>query len=232
MAARVNNPEPQYSYPRFALGTSTPVARWDPYPMYVLDSELDELVDDIPGDTGTFVDNTVDTESPYRIILFSNGNVRAIPVDTPDPLPPTGLAVDPRLSSVLLTWNAPATGSAGSYAVYRDGVQIGTPTGRSYRDLGVVVGNTYNYSVQTIDPFGQRSDVTATVPAFIDPALNVAPTVTVTSWPLTAPTNGRTYVRVCASDANAQSLALTLECDEGSLEATDDPSIWIYTPGA
>jgi hypothetical protein len=188
------------------------------------------LMGEASGVLGDLSDDTVDTEAEYRLIMFSNGNVRAVPVATPDPVAPLNLDGTPGLSSVRLTWDAPLTGSVGSYAIWRDGVQIGTNSARNYRDTGVVVGNTYEYTVQTIDPYGQRSDQSDPFEAFIDPALNVAPTVTVTSWPPAAPSNGRTYVRVCASDANAQTLTLALECDEGTLVATDDPSIWLYTP--
>lgn len=52
---------------------------------------------------------TVDTNQPFRIIMFSNGEIKTIPLDTPDPVAPTNLAGTPRLSSVLLTWTASAS---------------------------------------------------------------------------------------------------------------------------
>jgi hypothetical protein len=109
-------------------------------------------------------------------------------------------------------------------------VQIGTSTGLSYRDGTVVPGTTYSYRVQTVDSYGQRSPLTSAVIAFVDPSLNVAPVAAVTAWPTTAPTNGKTLIRVCASDPDAQSLLLALGVSSGTVTPTDDPSIWYYTP--
>lgn len=177
------------------------------------------------------VANTVDTGASYRIILFSDTTVKAIPVATPVPTTPTGLAATPRLSSVKLTWTAATLPTSGkTYVIYRNGSQIATTTALSYRDIAVAVGSTYTYQVLTRDIYGQRSSLTTGVSAYIDPALNVAPNMTVTAWPTTAPSNGRTLIRVCAADVNAQTLSLALSVDVGSLAPTDDPSIWYYTP--
>jgi chitodextrinase len=130
---------------------------------------------------------------------------------------------------VRLAWTSAATPAA-SYDVYRDGSKIGSSTGLTFRDSAVTPGATYSYRVRTVDSYGQTSALTAAVTAFIDPALNQAPTVTVTSWPALAPTNGKTLLRVCGSDVDAQVLTLALGTDSGLLEPTDDPSIWYYTP--
>jgi hypothetical protein len=173
-----------------------------------------------------FDGETVDTGQHYRMIMFANGNVRAIPFATVAPAVPTGLAASARLSSVRLTWTAAPTGT--EYVVYRNSVEIARASSASYRDLAVTVGVTYTYQVQTVDTYGQRSAASAGVAAFIDPSLNVAPVVTVKSWPPAVPSNGRTYLRVNARDANAQVLALGLGVDAGTITPTDDPSIWIY----
>lgn len=173
--------------------------------------------------------NTVDTGVPYRIIIFADGTVRGIPYATPVPTAPTGLARVIKVSSVKLSWTA-ATTPAALYEVFRGGSLIGTSFGLTYRDGTVVTGNTYSYQVRTKDAYGQVSPLTAAVTAFVDPALNVAPTVTVTSWPTTAPTNGKTILRVCGADADAQTLVLALGTDTGTLTPTDDPSIWYYHP--
>jgi len=181
-------------------------------------------------DITELVGDTVDSGAPYRLILFEDGTVRAIPASTVDPTPPTGLAVEAHLSSVRLTWAAATAPTSGrTYVVYRDGVQIGTTAGLSFRDISIASGATYSYRVRTQDAYGQQSSLTSPVSAFIDPATNSAPAVTVTSWPLAAPTNGRTLLRVAASDVDAQSLALTLGVDDGTIVPTDDPSVWIYT---
>lgn len=172
---------------------------------------------------------TVDTEEAYRVILFSNGNVRAIPIGAVPPSIPTGLARVPRINSVRLTWAVPA--GAATYAVYRNGAPYAIASTNSYRDRSVTVGATYTYAVQAISSFGLRSAITDTVSAFIDPALNIAPTVEVRTWagiPVYA--HSRSIVRVNASDADAQVLAYTLGVDIGSLIATADPSVWILVP--
>ena len=67
--------------------------------------------------------------------------------------------------------------------------------------------------------------------AFIDPALNEPPTVTITSWPTSVPLGGsRAVIHVNAKDVDAQALAHTLNTDVGSLVATADPTVWILIP--
>jgi hypothetical protein len=108
-------------------------------------------------------------------------------------------------------------------------VQIGTSSVPDFRDTTVTVSSTYTYTVQAIDQYGQRSGMSASENAFIDPALNEAPEVTITCWPAEIPTNGIALVRVNAIDVDAQLLALTLDVDLGALEVTDDPSVWRLT---
>lgn len=183
------------------------------------------------GNLDELTGSAVDSPAEYRLLLFSNGTVKAIPTSALDPVPPTGLAVLARLSSAKLTWTAATAPLSGrTYAIYRNGAQIATTTSVSYTDRGVSPGSTYIYQVLTVDTYGQRSALTTAVTAFIDPSLNVPPVVTVTAWPPAAPTNGKTYLRVCATDADSQTLTLALGVDSGSIVSTDDPSIWIYTP--
>jgi hypothetical protein len=178
------------------------------------------------GTTGEFAD----TFQPMKLIGLSNGDTIAIPAGANAPATPTGLDTTARLSSVRVAWDAAAR--AARYVLYRTpgGVLSEQITATSYRDLAVSVGSTYQYYVQAVDQYGQRSQIAGPDTAFIDPALNVAPTVTVKAWPPSAPSNGRTYLRVNARDANAQALALALEVDAGTITATPDPSVWIYTP--
>jgi hypothetical protein len=180
------------------------------------------------GTSGGVGGDTVDTFEHYRIIMLADGTVRAIPFDTPVPAMPTGVTATARLSSVRVAWTPAPTGAV--YIVTRGGVEVTRTDNSSYRDLAITPGSTYTYQVQTIDAYGQRSPITSPVTAFIDPALNVAPTVTVRAWPASFPTNGRTVLRVNAGDVNAQALALALNIDAGTLTATGDPSVWIYGP--
>lgn len=190
-----------------------------------------EIITNTGGGGGELAGLTVDTGTQYRVILFSNGTTRAIPYSTPAPVAPTGVTVNARLSSVRVSWTASPTAGA-TYAVYRDGVKVTTTSQLSYRDTNIASGSTYAYQVQTIDPYGQTSALTTAVNGFVDPATNSAPTISVTAWPTTAPSNGKTYLRVCARDVDAQTLALALSVDTGTVTPTDDPSLWIYTPGA
>ena len=175
--------------------------------------------------------DTVDTFDEYRVIMFSDGTVRAIPAGATPPVTPTGLAVDPRISSVRVSWNAVV--GASYYIVRRDGTQVHSTSGTthtSWRDRGRTVDNTYFYTVQAVDYYGQRSPISSAVPAYIDPASNVAPDVLVTAWPTTAPSDGITLLRVNARDLDAQDLEIALEVDSGTITATDDPSLWHYEP--
>lgn len=183
-----------------------------------------------PGPPGALESTaTVDTGEAYRVIVFSDGTTRAIPVDAVAPATPTGLATLARINSVRLTWSA--VSGATQYVVYRNAAQVAVVSGPLYRDSAVVVGSTYTYNVAAVSVYGLRSGYSSNVSAFIDPALNVAPTVEVTTWPAGAIALGnKVIVRVNAADVDAQLLALTLGTSVGSLVATADPTVWILEP--
>jgi hypothetical protein len=200
-----------------------------------LQEDILEAVGDLIVEGGTdLVGETVDGHNSYRIILFDNGTMRGIPVLTPEPNLATDLAATPRLSSVRLNWTAAETipGLYVTYRIFKNGVQVATTDLTSWRDKNILAGSTYTYALQTVDTYGQVSAVTDAVSAFVDPALNTAPRVSITAYPAVAPTNGITILRVHADDDDAQTLILNLVPDSGSgtLTATDDPSVWHYTP--
>jgi chitodextrinase len=175
---------------------------------------------------GTWVSNTVDTGQVYKGIMLSDGTVRAIPVDAVAPVPPTGLARVIRLTSVSLTWTA--VPGVAHYQVSRDGANIGTSTSTDFRDTTVSVGNTYSYTVSSVDQYQQRSPPSASVSATVDLSLNSAPTdVVITCWPTPLPTDGPAFVRVNAREIDVHDMAMALNVDAGSLQATNDPSVWI-----
>jgi hypothetical protein len=180
------------------------------------------------GGEGSMTGNTVDTGEPYKVILFSNGQARAIPVGADPPATPTGLARTVKINSVRLTWTPVQYGP--SYVVYRNGSPIATVSTASFQDTNVTIGQTYTYAVQSIDVYGLRSGLSSTVSAFIDPALNVAPTIEVRSWPTSVALGNRAIIRVNAKDLDSQALALALNVNVGSLVATADPSVWILIP--
>ena len=171
---------------------------------------------------------TVDTGELYKVILFSNGQARAIPVGADPPNTPTGLAREVHINSVKLTWNPVQYGPG--YVIYRDGSQIGTTGALFFRDTGVVVGQTYTYTIQAVDSYGLRSGISSSVSAFIDPALNTVPSIEIRSWPTSVALGNRCIIRVNAKDVDAQTLALTLGVDVGSLIPHADPSMWILEP--
>lgn len=169
---------------------------------------------------------TVDTGWSYKVIMLSDGTVRAVPVGTAAPATPTGLAAVAGPTSARLSWNV--TSGASSYLIYRNGTLIKTTADTSYRDTGAA-GTTYSYTLAAQNSYGMRSPLTAPLSVFMDPALNTSPIVSVTTWPTTIPTTGSCIVRVNARDVDAQILALTLSVSTGSLRPTPDPSVWILT---
>ncbi len=173
---------------------------------------------------------TVDSGVLYRIILYSNGTVRAVPADAVAPNTPTALTGTASINSIKLTWTP--VGGAAQYIIYRDGIdpRIIGATVAEYRDTNVVVGQTYVYAIGAIDGYGLRSTPSGTINVFVDPALNRNPTVSVRIWPTTVAVGSRAIVRVNATDLDAQTLAVTLGVDVGSLIPASDPSVWILAP--
>lgn len=162
---------------------------------------------------------TADTQQAYKLVALFEPTRRfvPIPIDTEAPGTPASLARSIRLTSVRLSWDQVAGATA--YRIYRDDALLSTVNdGPSYRDTAIDVGETYEYAVRAVDEYGQWSELSSSVTAFIDAALNVAPTVAITQW--------GPYIRVNASDADAQVLELALEVDAGSLSVTDDPTVW------
>lgn len=193
-----------------------------------LRGQLDDIIDSATfpedgggGGSGT----TVDTGESFKLIMLSDGTVRAIPIAAVPPTTPTGVSIITRLTSVSLSWTAVA--GATSYQITRNGVVIGTSPFTSYRDGGVTIGSTYDYRVASIDQYQQRSPASAPVTTFIDVALNQAPAdVVITVWPTPIPVDGYSYVRVNAREMDVQNLAFALSVDVGSISSTADPSTW------
>jgi cellulose 1,4-beta-cellobiosidase len=80
--------------------------------------------------------------------------------DSTPPSVPSGLAkTGATTTSISLIWadstdpDSPVTG----YKVYRNGTQVGTPTGSSFTDTGLTDGTSYSYTVSAYDPAGNNS---------------------------------------------------------------------------
>jgi len=84
--------------------------------------------------------------------------------------PPTALEARSDGKRVFLSWIF--TAGATSYAIERDGVQIGTSTTQSYTDGAVTVGDTYSYRIRAKTPnttSDASSAVSVTVPQSAGP---------------------------------------------------------------
>jgi hypothetical protein len=181
------------------------------------------------GGGGGGSDETVDTGESYKTILYSDGRVRAVPVSAVPPAAPGAPTLTAKVASVRLNWTA--VSGATYYGVYRDGVWIASVSETVYRDFAVTTGETYLYKLRSANAYDMVSEsYSSEVSVFVDPALNVAPTVEVRTWPTSIPVNQRAIVRINAVDVDAQTLANTLSVNVGSLVGTADPSIWILIP--
>lgn len=162
-----------------------------------------------------------------KLLRMQDGSVKAIPVTATAPPAPTGLAVDVHLSYVIFSWQS--VSGATQYQVYRDGSLVSTISGTSYLDENITVGQTYQYTVIAVNTHGMWSTTPTAVPAFINPAINSAPTIaSITVWPTNPRPNEKVYVHVNAVDVDVQELATTLGVSAGSLQATFDPSTWVW----
>jgi chitodextrinase len=184
-------------------------------------------VADISGAGGGSLEGaTVDTNQLYKILLFSNGTLKAIPASANPPAAPV-ISGSVGVAAVNIDW--PLVNGAVSYNVYKDGALLGNTSSSSYLDRNVTLNATYNYTVRSVDQYGQPSILSNTFTAFIDPTLNHHPTVAVTVWPNPVPGGSQALVRVGASDIDYQTLAMTLGVNHGQLQPTADNSIWILT---
>ncbi len=86
--------------------------------------------------------------------------------DTTPPSAPAGLTASAGDSQVALSWNAASDNVAVTgYRVYRDGIQVATPTGTTYTDTGRVNGTSYSYTVRAVDAAGNVSTSSNTASA-------------------------------------------------------------------
>jgi hypothetical protein len=128
--------------------------------------------------------------------------------DTGPPTAPTGLtAATPSSTRVDLTWIASTDDVAvDHYAIFRDGLQVGTSTSPSYSDATVGPGATYGYSVTAYDPAGYASPPSETVSV----TTPEAPTSVVFVASGDHGANARTDASLAALDASGVSFYLAL----------------------
>lgn len=77
--------------------------------------------------------------------------------DTTAPAAPAGLAATGGTRQVVLDWADNAEPDLAGYRVYRNGVQIASPTGSAFTDTGLADGATYTYEVTAVDNAGNES---------------------------------------------------------------------------
>lgn len=176
---------------------------------------------------GVTIESADGSGTGWKLIAMPDGSVRAVPQDTVAPDAPANLTGNIHLAFVALTWDAVNT--ATQYKVYRDGSLLATVTGTAYSDSTIQISHTYAYTVVAVNQYGMFGQASTPFTAFINPALNSPPVISgITIWPANPKPNDVVYVRVNASDVDAQQLALTLGVDVGALTSTFDPSTWIW----
>ena len=84
------------------------------------------------------------------------------------PSAPTNLSATPvSTESIELFWSPSTDPESGIafYRVFRDGTEIGTPTGTDYQDAGLEATTTYEYRVSAVNGDGLESDLSPAVSA-------------------------------------------------------------------
>lgn len=124
------------------------------------------LIDTTPGSGTFFQDSALAigrtfTEGGVSVTTTAlSGDTATVQVTVPDieaPTAPAGLSAALEAGRVLLTWDASSDDvGVARYAVYRNGVQVGSATGSSYGEAAPAPG-TVRYEVAAEDAAGNRS---------------------------------------------------------------------------
>ncbi|MCB5267075.1 MAG: Ig-like domain-containing protein [Candidatus Cloacimonetes bacterium] len=78
--------------------------------------------------------------------------------------PPQNLAASPSHQSVLLSWQAPASGTPTGYKIFKNSTLLTTVATLSYMDYAVTNGTNYSYYLKAVNSDGE-SDATTSVTA-------------------------------------------------------------------
>ena len=97
--------------------------------------------------------------APAEVVSDMGTALDGTPADGVAPSVPTNLTATAVSSSqVNLSWTASSDNTAvAGYAIFRDGLQVGTSTTASYSDTGRAPTTTYSYTVAAYDAVGNRS---------------------------------------------------------------------------
>lgn len=116
----------------------------------------------------------------YLVAVDTSGNLSGLSsissgttmADTTPPTVPLGLVgfTAPSQTQVNLSW-IPSTDNSGivsGYYVFRNGVLVGTAATNSFSDTSLVANQTYKYTVQAFDPYGNKSSLSEIVAVVTD----------------------------------------------------------------
>ena len=177
--------------------------------------------------------NLSDTGATWNLYAYVDGTVIAAAPGSTAPPQVGSPNATPLLSGVTLSWTAPSPPSGQPaivrYVIVRDGLSIGSTTSTTFNDPNITLGSHYSYNIEAVNAIGLRS-MSPNLAVFIDPALAVPPTTSISIYPNPVPTNGSAWVRINGIDPNAFSMTFNLSVDSGTLTPTNDPSLWVYTP--
>ena len=99
------------------------------------------------------------------------------PPDTTPPSVPAGLSASGVTSSAAtISWSASTDNVAVTgYKVFRNGVQVGSPSGISFPDAGLSASTTYSYTVSAFDAAGNNSAQSAALSVTTSPPPDTTP---------------------------------------------------------
>ncbi len=119
--------------------------------------DADITEDKVVGSIGSY--NATASNSGAWVMQVATFKAAGSAPDTTPPSVPAGLSANGvSQSQVNLSWTA-STDNVGvtGYKVFRNGTQVGTPTGTSFSDTGLTAGTTYSYTVAASDAAGNVS---------------------------------------------------------------------------
>lgn len=167
------------------------------------------------------------SQQQLKLLAMSDGSVKAVPQNATAPAAPASLTLDIHFVYLKLAWAS--VSGATVYNIFRDSNYVTTTGNLFFYDENVTVGSTYTYNVAAVNQYGMVSAWSQGAVAYVDPSLNTAPqNASITVWPTNPAPNELVYVHVNANDIDVQQLAAALQTTVGSLQATYDPSTWIW----
>ena len=177
--------------------------------------------------SGTSIGVSPNVTTTYTLTASNSAGTvtaQAVVTNTTPPSVPTNLtATAISTSQINLAWSA-STGnvSVAGYQVFRNGVQVGTPTTNSYSDTGLSASTTYTYMVAAFDAAGNVSAQSA--PASVTTQSTAPPPSSVQTAASIADSAGTTLAQAFSS-ANTASNLITVVTSWGSPTATANPTV-------